>query len=464
MKLFQKLLQIIICTTFVSNNALAGGISLIRDVETEDLLQKITSPLIKAANLKEDDIKIYIVNDSSVNAFVMAGQNIFINTGLIIKYADPNILSGVLAHEIGHIAAGHLARGQEEMAELNKITLLSYLAGIAAAALAGGDAGYAILTGTNQVAQRLAVKHTRTQEEAADKLALDYLKAANNSPLGLLKLLNDFNRDEAEYRNLIDEYALTHPVSQKRINYVKAHLKDFPTPKIDAETNLRMHFVVAKLRAFLQDSNRSLEYFNTNSSVDRYGLSVAYFKKGEIEKSLKELDILIKAQPKNGYFYELKGQVLFESGNIVESIKYYHQAIKLLPNPNLVKISLSGAILALKTNDKDLVNFAIKNLKEASETEKNNGQIFVEFAKAYEKIGEKGQSYLALAELNLLRKDYKKTKKYAKLALEKLGKNDKSNRMKAADILEIIKDDLKKDSEEDSDEDEKKFNLTKNFF
>ena len=448
MKLFQKLLQIIICTIFVNNNAVAQSLSLIRDVETEDLLKAITLPLIRASNLRQEDVQIYIVNDSSVNAFVMSGQNIFVNTGLIIKYEDPNTLSGVLAHEIGHIAAGHLARGQEEMNNLNKVTILSYLAGIAAAAFGGGDAGYAVLTGTNQVAQRLAVNHSRTQEEAADKLALEYLKATNNSPIGLLKLLNDFNKDEAEYRNLIDEYALTHPISQKRVNYIKSHLSDFTSLYQNRELNLKMQFVVAKLKAFLQDSNKVLINSSTNSPFDRYARSVAYFKKGEIENSLKELNILIKSFPKNGYFYELKGQVLFESGQITESIKSYHEAIKFLPHTDLVKISMSTSILALRSNDKDLVNFAIKNLKEANKTEKNSGQIFVELAKAYTKLGEIGKSYLSLAELNLLKKDYEKTKKYAKLALEKLEKNDKSNRIKAQDILEIIKDELKKDGKD----------------
>ena len=165
---------------------------------------------------------------------------------------------------------------------------------------------------------------------------------------------------------------------------------------------------------------------------------------------------MIKLQPQNGYFYELKGQILFESGQVFDSIKLYHQAIKLLPNSDLVKIALSSSILTLKTNDKDLVNFAIKNLKEAAKNENDNAQIFIELTKAYQKIGEIGQSYLALAELNLLKKDYKKTKKYAKLALEKLEKNDKSNKMKAQDILEIIKDDLKKDGKDEDDEPEKK--------
>ena len=436
---------------FVSKNSFASGIGLIRDSQTEDFLYKITLPLIKAAGLNEKDIKIYIVNDSNINAFVYAGQNIFINSGLITKYNDPNVLKGVIAHEIGHIVGGHLARGHEAMKDVSNIAILSYLAGIVAAIAADSDAGYAILMGSNHVAQRLAVKHTRTQEESADKLALDILHKTNESPSGLMELLTYFNAQESEYKNLIDEYALTHPVSQKRINYIKANLSKFKnSKKIDPKIILEMRYVTAKLKAFLQDSDESLKYFNSKNPFDRYGLTIAYFKKGKLEKSLFEINELIKEQPTNGYFHELKGQILFENGLTKEAIKSYKTSIKLLPNPVLAKISLSSAILTLNSNDKDLVNFAIKNLNEAKIKENSNGQIFKELSIAYQKIGKKGKSYLALSELNLLKKDNKKSRKYAKRALEELDKNDKSSIIKANDILKTTKDEKSEGSNEEN--------------
>ncbi len=450
-KLSLKLLQIIIFTIFVVNNSFAQGISLIRDSETEDLLKYITLPLANAANLEEKNLKIYIINDPAINAFVMSGQNIFVNTGLITKYQDPNILSGVIAHEIGHIAAGHLARNQEAMGDIGKMTVLTYLVGIAAiigAGGSGGDAPYAVLATGTHVAQRLAVKHSRTQEEAADKLALEYLQKTKQSPAGLIKLLSHFNQEETQYRDLINQYAITHPISKKRVDYIKSNLNNFSYKDADPKTIAKMKFVVAKLQAFLQDGNQTLKYFNSNSSFDRYARSIAYFKKSELANSLKELNILIKEQPENGYFHELKGQILFENGLTQEAIKSYHKAIKFLPNSELAKISISSAILTLKNNDKDLVNFAIKNLNEAKLIETENLQIFQELAKAFEENNEMGKSYLALAELNLLKKDYKKTKEYADLSLEKFKNTDKSDLIKAKDILEIIKDEIEEDDED----------------
>ena len=439
----------------LTQNSFASGLRLIRDSETEDLLYKITRPLIKAAGLNEEDIAIYIVNDQSLNAFVAGGQNIFINTGLITKYEDPNILTGVIAHEMGHISAGHLARGGEAMRQVNNIAILTYLAGIAAAVTANSDAGYAILMGGSNVSEKLAMKFSRTQEEAADKLAVQYLQKTHNSPAGLMNLLEYFNQEESISGAPIDEYARSHPVSQKRVNYIKSTLSLFKDTKgSDPLLAQEMKYVVAKLRAFLSDdNNQNLVYFGSNSPYDKYARSIIYFKKGDLKKSLFEIDSLIKSQPKNGYFHELKGQILFESGKVKESIKSYKNAISLLPNPALAKVSLSGAILTLKTNDQDLVNFAIKNLDEAKKLERNNGQIFSELAKAYLKLEENGKSYLALSELNLLRQDNKKARKYAGLALENLKENeDKSDWLKAKDIIEAAKDKNKKDEDDDKPE------------
>lgn len=448
----KKLITIFISFFLLTQNSFAQSLSLIRDSETEDFLVKITTPLAKAAGLNMADITIYIVNDSDLNAFVMGGQNIFINTGLITKYDDPNILTGVIAHELGHIAGGHLARSHEEMQQLNSLTILSYLAGIAAAISGGGDAGYAILMGSNHVAQRLAVQHTRSQEESADKLALQYLKKTNDSPIGLMKLLGFLNQEIQGEENIVDEYALTHPISQKRINFIKANLIDFNRPKNDPRTRIELQFVIAKLSAFLATADSTLTYFTSENSPDHYARSIAYFKKGDLKNSLKELDFLIKEQPANGYFHELKGQILFENGHISESIKSYHQAVKFLSNNALAKISLGASIISLNNNDKDLINFAILNLNQARIVEKNNGQIFSELAKAYGKLGEMGKSYLALSDLNLLKQDNKKAKKYAKLALKSLDKNDKSNILKANDILATIDD--KKDPKNLLDEED----------
>jgi predicted Zn-dependent protease len=415
----------------------AEGLSLIRDAEIEDFLYDIANPIAKVANLNPSNIKIYIINDSSLNAFVAGGQNIFINTGLITKYNDPDVLIGVIAHEIGHISSGHLARGSEDIKKATNTMLLSYIAGIATAAIASPDAGMAMILGGSQIATRTALRFTRSQEEAADLLALKYLKATNNSKNGLLKLLKFFEQEEVGYKQQIDEYALTHPVSEKRVSFIKLQPTNYQQ-KTNLDLKKRLTRIIAKLNAFLNDSDKTLKEYSDKNKNSQYAQAIAYYKKGNIQKAIEIVNMLITKTPKDNYLYDLKGQILFESGNIFESIISYNQAIKLNSGNNLAKIAMATSLIQLNSGDKQLIDFAIKNLLIAKRYEEEEN-IYQQLSRAYNQNGSLGKSYLTLAELNLLKKNKEQTKKYIELAKENLEKNDKISLLRLDDVEEFAK-------------------------
>lgn len=426
-----------------SRFAFAQG-SLIRDAETEKFLHQLSDPIFAAAGLNPKDISIYIVNDNSINAFVSGGQNVFIHTGLIRKYKTPDALIGVLAHETGHIVGGHLARSSEGQAQAEGAMLLSYLLGIGAIAAGAPDAGTAILMGGNQTAQRLYMKFTRTQEEAADQYAIQFLDKMQYPADGLVRLLEFFESEMAAYKNQIDEFLLSHPVSRKRIDLIKARTaeKKFSQDKINQKLQEPMNRVLIKLEAFIEDPNYLLEKYKNRFDDDaNYAKSVALFKKGKIDESLRNLDPLIKKSPQDGFLLELKGQILFESGRIQDSILAYNQAVKLLSNEDspLVKIALGSAILSLKTSDQDLIKLAIKELQNAKKYEGENPLLFKQLANGYSRIGDEGKSLLALAEFNFLIGEKEKCRKYARQAKEKLKKSDKVEMLRADDLLELAK-------------------------
>jgi predicted Zn-dependent protease len=439
----KNLSKLLFCAFFLfAQNAFAT--SLIRDAETEKFLHQLADPIFVAAGLNPKNINIYIVNDSSINAFVSGGQNVFINTGLIRKYKTPDALIGVLAHETGHIVGGHLARSSEGAAEAEGAMLLSYLLGIGAIAAGAPDAGTAILMGGNQTAQRIYLKFTRNQEEAADQYAIEFLDKMRYPANGLIELLSFFKSEMSPYKNQIDEYLLSHPVSQKRIDVIKARTadKNFSNKEINQKLQTAMNRVLIKLEAFIDNPDALLQkYQNQNSLEANYIKSVALFKKGKVDESLSLLDPIISKNPRDGFLFELKGQILFESGRIQDSIIAYNQAVKLLPeNDNaVIKVALGLAILSLKTDDKDLMKLAIKHLEDAKKYEKENPLLFKQLANGYSRIGDEGRSLLALAEFNFLISDNKKCQKYARDAKEKLKKSDKAELLRADDLLELAK-------------------------
>ena len=421
------------------------AISLIRDSEIEDFLREITNPILQVSGLKEENIRIFVVNDPSLNAFVSGGQNIFINTGLITKYQNPDVLIGVIAHEVGHIAGGHLARGSEAFSQVGNLALAGYLAGIAAAAI-NPDAGMALLLGANQVATRTALKFTRSQEEAADNLALKYLAQNNISANGLVQLLSYFNEEDLAYDGKIDEYARTHPVSKNRINFIKNQAKKFKTNQ-DQKRQKKLQRIIVKLEAFLGDPDKIIKEYSGMKDNDIYARAIALHKKGESVKALKLLDGLIKKSVRDNYLWELKAQILFESGQINDAIIFYKKTLDLNPKNDLARVAMAGAIISLEKSDGDLIRFAIKNLEQVKDREKENAQIYQNLYKGYNKIGDKGRAYLFLSELNLLRGEFEKVKKYAKLAKENLDEDDVVSLLQVEDLKKAANDALEKEKE-----------------
>src|SRR4051812_3975181 len=120
------------------------GPPILRDTETEQLLREYTRPILRVAGLEKQNIQMVIINDSSFNAFVADGRRIFVNYGAILQSETPNQIIGVLAHETGHLAGGHLSKLREQLANAQTQMIIAMLLGagaIAAGSARGGNAG-----------------------------------------------------------------------------------------------------------------------------------------------------------------------------------------------------------------------------------------------------------------------------------------------------------------------------------
>jgi predicted Zn-dependent protease len=449
----------LIISIFFNQNAFAQGLALIRDAETEKFLSDLSRPIFLTAGLNPDNIRIYIINDDGINAFVSGGQNVFINTGLIQKYKTPDALIGVIAHETGHIAAGHLARSNEGSDDAQGAMMLSYLLGIGAILAGSPDAGTAMIIGGSQSAQRLYMKFTRTQEEAADQYAIKYLDKMKYPISGLVNLLEFFESEMRGYKDQIDEYLLSHPVSQKRIDVIKARTagENFSDKKINEKLQKPMDRVLSKLEGFIETPDFVLSKYKDRTDVEaNYVKSIAFFRKGKLDLALKLLDPIIATNPQDGFLLELKGQMLFESGRVQESILTYSHAIKLIsPQYNgMAKIAFASSILKLKTSDKDLMKLAISSLEEAKQYERETPFLFKQLANSYSRIDDEGRSDLALAEYYLLTENKSKCRKLAAKAKKELDKNAKIELLRADDLIDLAHDE-KEEAKEKEKEKEK---------
>jgi predicted Zn-dependent protease len=391
----------------------ADAAGMIRDAETESLIKTYAKPILNAAGLSGQAVDIHIINDPAFNAFVVDGHNMFIHAGALMDAKTPNQIIGVIAHESGHITGGHLARLRNQISRAKSAALMLQLLGLAAmaaGAVAGqgslGQLGMGAAYGGTDAAMRMVLAYRQDEESSADQAAVTFLNATHQSARGLLETLEFMNSKLFGVQG-INPYLQSHPLPPQRLAQLRTLAESSPyfDVKDPPELQVRHDLVKAKLFGFLDQPETTINrYPSTDGSLPAaYARAIATYRKSGAAAALPQLDALIAAKPDWPYFYEIKGQFLFESGNVADSIAPLQKAVALAPEEPLIRILLAQAMLAIPGMKN--VDDAISNLRTALARETDSATGYRQLALAYGRKGDaaKGvgarQQYLAQAEL-----------------------------------------------------------------
>jgi predicted Zn-dependent protease len=382
---------------------------LLRDAEIESTLRTFMTPIWKVAGLDPQAIRIYIVNDPALNSFVAGGQNIFMNTGTIMRETSPNQIIGIMAHETGHIVHGDIARNAIAVHNAMIESIIGMVLGGAATVLGHGNGGAGGVLAGESVGERAYLQHSVVVEAAADQAALRFLDLTHQSARGLLQFFQILEQEMFLNAQHQDPYLQNHPLTEDRIAYVQKHVDQSPysdnkdPPDWIAANNL----MKAKLGAFLGNPSQVLAQWkpDDNSEPARYARAIAYYRIPDLKNAIPTIEGLIADHPDNPYYAELKGQMLFENGRVAEAVAPYERAVQLRPAEPLLNIEL--AQVQLETNDPKMVPKAVAELNAALRVESDNGDAWRFLAIAYGRTGDIGMAALALAEQNMADGDYK---------------------------------------------------------
>ena len=404
-----------------------GGLPLIRDAEIEQLLREYTQPIFRAAGLTGANIRIVLINDKSFNAFVVDGRRIFVNTGALSESTTPNQIIGVLAHETGHIAGGHLSRLREELARLQTAALIGMLLGAAAMAAGGGSsgagqAGAAMITGSQQFATRSLLSYQRAHEEQADRAAVKFLAATGQSAKGMYETFKRFADQSMFTARYADPYAQSHPMPTERIAALTEIARSSPNweKKDSLELQARHDMMRAKLAGFMDPPQTVARRYplSDTSLPARYARAISTYRHSDLRAAIAQIDSLIATQPNNPYFHELKGQALLEGSRAAEAVAPLRRAVQLAPQPTLIQLMLGQALVA--TNDKKHSEEAITILRNALAREPDAPQAYQQLAMAYGRKGDIAQADLASAQAAFSRGDIKTARELAARAKTRL--------------------------------------------
>lgn len=395
--------------SYAASEAAARGQEFIRDAEIEETIRALGAPLFSMAGLTPASVRVYIVNDSSLNAFVAGGQNIFINTGLLLATDNPNQLVGVIAHETGHISGGHLARTHDALKDASAQTILSFVLAGAAAVAGQGQAAGALLAGGSQVAQRSILTYSRVQEASADQAALHFLDSTGQSAQGLLDFFQKLGDQEALLTSNQDPYVRTHPLTRERVATVASHVaRSRASNNADPPDMVAAHArVKAKLAAFLESPTQTYrKYPKDDRSVPaRYAHAIALHKQRRFDEAIAKVDELISEAPGDPYFHELKGQILLEAGQPETAIGPYTEAVRLYPDEVLLRLGLGQAQVSAKSEA--FLDDALDNLQRAVRLAPRDPTAWRWLAQAYGRKGDVANASLATAERYVLLGQYR---------------------------------------------------------
>jgi predicted Zn-dependent protease len=404
-----------------------GGLPLIRDAEAEQLLRDYTRPILRAAGLEKQNIQMVIINEPSFNAFVADGRRIFVNTGAIMQSETPNQIIGVLAHETGHLAGGHLAKIREQLANAQTQLIIAMLLGagaLVAGAKSGGStsgltqAGAAAIQAPQEMIRRNLLSYQRQQEENADRAGVKYLTANGQSARGMYETFKRFTSDSMFAARGADPYLQSHPMPFDRVQALEGLARSSPywDKKDDPALQLRHDMVRAKISAFMEKPDTVYRRYppSSNSLPARYARAIVTYRHGDLRSAIAQIDALIHEQPNNPYFYEVRGQAMLEGGRPVEAIAPLRKAVQLSNNAPLIEMLLGQALVA--SNNNAFTDEAIGILRAATTKENEAPLGFSQLAMAYGRKGDYAQADLASAQAAFLRGDNKTARELASRA------------------------------------------------
>ena len=403
-----------------------GGLPIIRDSEIEQLMRDYTAPILRVAGLAQQNVKVVLINERAFNAFVMDGRHIFVNIGALYNSKTPNEIIGVLAHETGHMAGGHLARLREQLAHAQTASIIALLLGVGAIAAGAasrstnssnnlGAVGQAAIQAPQEMIRRSLLSYQRAQEESADRAAVKFLNATQQSAKGMSTTFKRFADDTLVISSRVDPYQQSNPMPRERVLALEELVKtNAYWDKLDPpELQLRHDMMRAKLAGFLERPDTvARRYPSSDTSLPaRYARAISAYRFDGVGGATAQIDALIQAQPNNPYFHELKGQALLEGARPAEAVAPLRRAAALAPSAALIRIMLGQALVA--TGEARYSDEAISLLRVAMNREPDAPDVYAQLAMAYGRKGDLAEADLASSQAALARGDMKTARELA---------------------------------------------------
>ncbi len=425
----------LLVTLFAPVTVLAKSVTILRDPDIEHAIGELARPMINAAGLSPARVKVFVVHDSALNAFVVDADHIFLHSGLILKMQDASELQAVIGHELAHIANGHLARRALNLRSAKGAAAMGLVLSAIAAASGAGEAAGGLALGIASSAGRVFLSHTRAEEASADQSGMRFMAQAGIDPQGMVEVLEIFRGQEVLSASRRDPYLLSHPLNRDRLRSVKAMAATLEDrTRARPEDDYWFARARGKLEAFIrapQSVERRIAR-SDNSDLARMRRAIALHRRPKPDDAIAEIAALVAMKPNDPFYAELQGQILLESRRFDAAIGAYGRAARLAPKNALILAGYGRALLAVDTNSGN--KQALDVLRRAYQRDPLSPRLLRDLGMAYARAGQPGMASLVTAERYALIGRLRDAATHAKRAQGLLGRGS-AGWNRAEDIL-----------------------------
>lgn len=379
----------------------ARAVTLLRDAGVEYGLKQLATPVLRAAGLSPARVKVLVVDDSSLNAFVVSNDAIFVHSGLIARLDSAAALQAVLAHEAAHITNGHITRRMTNFGSARTAAQLGLALAVIAAAAGSPEAARGLALGSQSAALRSFLSHTRAEEASADQSGIRYLASAGIPTRGMLDVMEMFRGQEALTSGRQDPYVRTHPLSRDRLRAMEGYVSAYGTE--NSETAASAYWfarVKGTITAYQRAPSWTLNRLGESGYQDVRFIreALAQHRQSKTKRALSAIDKAIAARPQDPFLYDIKGQILMETRQFNAAVNAYSRAAQIAPRDGLILAGLGRALLATGQ-----VDAARSRLEAARAIDFRDSSMLRDLSVAYARSGQTGMAALVTAERYALR-------------------------------------------------------------
>ena len=357
--------------------------SQILDFETETFVKSLISDVINVNKINKQ-INFKIINDNNINAFVDKNNDIYITSGLIENCDDYVALLLVISHEIGHVELNHVKDRISNLNKTSKIYDISNLSIIAGSLISNNTEVLKGLALSSATVSAQNINFSKNQEMEADYYAIDTLKKLNLYSDSIKNLLLTIENELLNKGLTKDILRIsTHPYFEERINIIN-YSNEFTSSVFDLNKNKKFNFIKAK---FIGYNGNDLGLLNLEDTYRIYANSILNSKKGNLKKSLKDLNSLISNNKNYIFLIETKADILFSYGYINEAILFYKKVLLHFPDNYYAQIRIfeNTQIDKLSMIEKKILFNENLNLLSKYYNNKNILQTYLELSKLTKK-------------------------------------------------------------------------------